>query len=346
MRLLVYLVVLAGAGALPQPAESSRLDLPAELQQLLDGGGWDGAPAEFRVIILSHLADGCAGQGLAHPARHDAAVACVDQALARARALRKGPLAQVPDALFLEHLNLIYGARDRLGACADAAAHLALTRQVVAMSLGDPTGLAPSYGHLPDRWPADQSALLASVARYDAGHGTALLKPPLDAFRATLSRKGMQPGGLPRSEVTGVRASSKYPRGCAQSFISRYLAEADPALASTWWSAYRKSYLTRLGTVVGFREWPPGVDLSGDADSGPIVLGIGVSASALAIAAARAQGDEALATQLEASADAVGLLAGPLVRMQLPQAIRFQARWQPVLPLPATRASRFGRGPG
>lgn len=279
--------------------------------------------------MLSHLADGCAGQGRAHPARRDAAVACVDRALARARGLRKGPLAQVPDALYLEHLNLIYGARDALGGCADAAAHRALTRQLVAMSLGDPTGLAPSYGHLPDRWPADQSVLLAGVARYDAGHGAALLQRPLDAFRATLSRTGMQPGGLPRSEVTGVRRSSRYPRGCAQSFISRYLAEADPALAATWWAAYRRAYLTRLGTVVGFREWPPGVELGGDADSGPIILGIGVSASALGIAAARAQGDEALAGQLEASADAVGLLAGPLVTMQLPQAIRFQARWQP-----------------
>lgn len=329
MRLLVCVVVLAGAGALPQPAETCGLDLPGDLRRLLDGGGWDAAPPEFRVIILSHLADGCAGQGLAHPARREAALACVDQALARARGLRKGPLAQVPDALYLEHLNLIYGARDRLGACADAVAHQALTRHLVAMSVGDPTGLAPSYGHLPDRWPADQSALLAGVARYDAGHGAALLKRPLDAFRATLGGKGMQPGGLPRSEVTGARASSRYPRGCAQSFISRYLAEADPALASAWWSVYRKTYLTRLGTLVGFREWPPGVERSGDADSGPIILGIGVAASALGIAAARAQGDEALAGQLEVSANAVGLLAGPLVTMQLPQAIRFQARWQP-----------------
>jgi hypothetical protein len=60
-------------------------------------------------------------------------------------------------------------------------------------------------------------------------------------------------------------------------------------------------------------------------------MGVGVAASALAISAARAQGDTLLAAQLESSADAVGALAGPLAQVQLAQAIRYEARWQPRL---------------
>ena len=198
------------------------------------------------------------------------------------------------------------------------------------MSLGDPLRHAPSYAGLAARWPADQSATLAALHRFDVAHDAHLAAAPLAAWRDVLARKGLDATtGLPVSDVSGTMPGAKHPRGCAQSFISRYLAEVDPALSASWWRTYRERFLVRVGGVAGFREWPPGVERKGDVDSGPIVMGIGTAASALAIAAARAQGDDGLAAQLETSADAVGMLAGPLVQAQLPQAIRFQARWQP-----------------
>jgi hypothetical protein len=111
------------------------------------------------------------------------------------------------------------------------------------------------------------------------------------------------------------------------------LPEADPALAKSWWTAYRRHFLTRVAGVPGFREWPQGVERPADSDSGPIVDGVGAAASAFGIAAARAQGDAALALQLESSAELVlaAGVGGPAAQTVLAQAIRFQAHTQPRL---------------
>ena len=87
------------------------------------------------------------------------------------------------------------------------------------------------------------------------------------------------------------------------------------------------------GGLVGFREWPRGVERPADMDSGPIVFGIGTAASALAIGAARAQGDEVLATRLEsAAATAIALGAGAgAPDLLMAQAILAAGRSQPRL---------------
>jgi hypothetical protein len=325
--LLLLAIAVTSAGS--TPGADAALELSPDLARLLDSGRWDETPTAFRIITLSHLADGCAAQAAVHPARHAEAVRCVDRALALGRRLMPGPRVEaLPDALFLEHLNLILGARDALGPCADPALHRAASARLAALSLADPFAHAPSYASLEDRWPADQSAVLASLRRFDAAHGSHLLDEPLRRFREVMARPALSRRGLPVSEVTQARSTSRFPRGCAQSFISRYLAEADPALAHRWWATYRKDFLVDQGPLLGFREWPPGVEQPGDGDSGPIILGIGTAASALAIAAARAQGDELLATRLELSAEAVLPLAGPLSHLALAQAILFQSRWQ------------------
>ena len=64
----------------------------------------------------------------------------------------------------------------------------------------------------------------------------------------------------------------------------------DPPRARALYQRYREGFWLGLGPVVGFREWPRGVDRSGDADSGPIVLGIGTAASGIGIGAARLAG--------------------------------------------------------
>ncbi len=310
-------------------AAASPLELSPKLRTLLDGGGWDATPAGFRIIALSFLSDGCAQQGVAHPERAPAARACVDSALRRALALRRGADLWAADGLYLSHLNLILGARDALGADPDPAFHERLTRRLAEESERSPTRHLASYASQPFRWPADQAATLASLARYDRAHGTQLHRAPLREWKAFLGPRARE--GLPWSEVTGRAKGAKLPRGCAQSWMTRYLAEVDPRLAADWWKRYRAGYLVQVGPVVGFREWPRGTDLAADDDSGPILMGIGASASAFAISAARAQGDEALASRLEGAADAVSRVPGlgGVSGLLLAQAIRFQARWQP-----------------
>jgi hypothetical protein len=334
------------------PAPWKELSIPDSLRRVLDSGAYGATPGGFRAITLSHLADGCAAQGQSHPDRLDEARRCVTTAFQRAAALEPEhcltvdrtvrcdvePLARTANPLFLSHFLLVLGAADQVEACPDPALHVALADALARQTMEDPWRVVPSYRDLPLRWPADQSALLAGLKRTDDAHGTAFHVKPTRAFFEVLESKGTHRSGLPVSELTGQGPGAKHPRGCAQSFISRYLAEVEPGRTKAWWKTYRAGFLVRLPFgIVGFREWPAGVERGSDVDSGPIVLGIGVSASALAISAAKANGDAALATQLEASADRVLSLGvgSDVVHVPFAEAIRFEARWRPVAVTPA-----------
>lgn len=319
MRSLLAVVLLATSTASP------KFDVPVKLQTLLEKGKWDATPQSFRIIALSNFADGCVGQARTNPAFLEDGRACVQAVLKQALALPRSK-----DGLFLSHLNLIYGAVDALGPCADERAHEAVTRELVRRSLADPTAHASSYEKMSLRWPADQTATLASIERFDRAHGTTLVSAPLAAWEKVMSAHMDVKTGLPQSEVTGRGPGAKYPRGCAQSWMTKYLSEIDPELATKWWRAYREHFLVRMGPVVGFREWPVGVERKGDVDSGPIIMGIGTAASAFALAAARSQGDVALAAQLEANQTALLStgVGGELAHIVLAEAIAFQGKWQ------------------
>lgn len=321
MRTMLAVVVLMNA------AQGPTFEVPDTLSALLAKGKWDSTPKAFRIIALSHVADGCVGQAKAKPGTEAEARKCVEAVLRVAKKLGRNE-----DGLFLSHLNLIYGAGDRLGACVDAAEHERLSRELAARSVKDPLFHAASYASTSFRWPADQTVTLASLARFDAAHGAHVLDAPLAGWKAVMGKHLDTKTGLPESELTGKGPGAKHPRGCAQSYITRYLAEVDAPLAATWWDAYRTHFLVRAGPVVGFREWPPGVERGGDVDSGPIVFGIGTAASAFALAAAKAQGDVVLATQLSANKTAVMStgVGGELAKTVLAEAISFQGRWQPV----------------
>lgn len=319
MRRALLAFLLLGA------TDSPSFELPPSAQTLIETGKWDSTPASFRIIALSHLADGCVEQAKARPEFTNDARTCVRNVLQLAFKLPRSN-----DALFLSHLNLIYGAVDQVDECFDDVEHQRLSLELARRSLADPFKHAPSYEKSSFRWPADQTATLASLARFDHKHGEDTLSRPLDAWREVMTKHLEPKTGLPESEVTGKAPGAKWPRGCAQSFITRYLNEVDPTLAATWWEKYREHHFTRLGAIVGFREWPRGVEMKGDIDSGPIVFGIGAAASAFAIAAAKTQGDTALALQLEASASTAMTLGagGKAAEGVLPQAISFQGRWQ------------------
>ena len=195
----------------------------------------------------------------------------------------------------------------------------------------------PSYPGVRARWPADQSATLASLRRYDVAHGGTLSAEPARRYFTVVERSASK-DGLPRSEVAQVTDSGRYHRGCALSFSVRYLAEVDPPRARALWQRYVAGYLVDGVLVTGFREWPKGVERAEDADSGPVVSGIGAAASAFGIAAARAMGDERLAQRLESVADRVTWLGGKVsssidraASSTLAAAIRASARQQRAL---------------
>ncbi len=334
------------------PSPSTALSIPPALQRVLDGGTFANTPAGFRAITLSHVADGCRWQADADPSKREAAHQCVEAAYARSLDLlakacpstargrdcdAKTLLSSV-DPLALEHLLLVMGDADATGTCLDEALHLDLARGLAEASVADPYGIVPSYRSFTLRWPADQSALLAGLSRADAAHGTSFATEPTAKLLAVIDSNGLHSSGLPKSELTGKGPGAKFPRGCAQSFISRYLSEVEPTRTSAWWATYKKRFFVELPfEVVGFREWPPGVDGQVDSDSGPIILGIGTAASALAISAAKAQGDARLAHRLEKSAATVeGLGVGAaMAHASFAEAIRFEGRWHPMAAAPA-----------
>ncbi len=323
MRLpLLATVLLFAAPSAPS------FDLPPALSRLLDGGAWDSSPPGLRIIALSQIADACAQQGR-QPARRAAATACLSKVERAARRLQAPERAA--DGLFLTHYALILGAQDVVEGCVDPALHARLARRLEAMSLADPHAHAPSYTSTSLRWPADQSATLAALQRFDQAHAGTTAERPLAAWKRIMAQS-LDASGLPRSEVT-TKGAAAGPRGCAQSYLSRYLAEVDPVQAHAWWTVYREQFLVRPGPFVGFREWPPGVERPADVDSGPILFGIGAAASAFGISAAKAQGDVLLAAQLEGSADLVlaSGAGGGAAHSLLAEAIRLQARWQPAL---------------
>jgi hypothetical protein len=289
------------------------LELPPPLEQLLDSGKWDGTPAGFRIVTLSFLADACATVAAHDPEKRAAAAACVTRSLELARRTRPPGLRveRADHGLWLSHFALILGAADTVRPCADEKEHGEIATALAGRSLREPTAHVPSFPGTAFRWPADQTATLASLVRFDRAHAAHLADEPVRRWRVLVLEKAMDHDlGLPWSEVTGKAKGARDPRGCALSWQTRYLNEIDPALAGQWWDRYKHAYLVDDLLLVGFREWPVGRERPADVDSGPIVRGVGSAATALAISAARAMGDNLLARRLEATASFVETAAG------------------------------------
>jgi hypothetical protein len=325
-RVLVALIALASCRrpALPRPEDRAKgnpgcsskpalgdwalLELPAPLAKLLGDGKWDGTAVGFRIVTLSFLADACSTVAAHDAEKRPAAVACVTRSLELARKTRPPGLRveRADHGLWLTHFALILGAADRLGPCPDAKEHEEIATALARRTLREPTAHVPSFPDNAFRWPADQAATLASLARYDRAHAAHLADEPIRRWRARILDKALDGElGLPWSEVTGKAKGARDPRGCALSWQTRYLNEFDPTLAGQWWDRYKRAYLVDKVVLVGFREWPPGRERAADVDSGPIVQGVGSAATALAISAARATGDNILARRLEATASLV-----------------------------------------
>jgi hypothetical protein len=292
----------------PTPEDWTALELPPPLAKLLEGGKWDATPAGFRIVTLSFLADACATVAAHEPGKRAAGLACVTRALELARKTRPPGLRveRADHGLWLSHFALILGAADRLGPCLDAKEHEEIATALARRALREPTAHVPSFPDSAFRFPADQTATLTSLARFDRAHAAHLADEPLRRWRAYVLEKAMDEKlGLPWSEVTGKAKGARDPRGCALSWQTRYLNELDPTLAGQWWDRYKHAYLVDKVVLVGFREWPPGRERPADVDSGPIVQNVGSAATALAISAARATGDNILARRLEATASLV-----------------------------------------
>lgn len=202
------------------------------------------------------------------------------------------------------HLALMLVGRERIAPRRDPFLR-ALVRGLAQELARAPNHLIPS-----DRthtWPADNEVIAAALALYVARiDRDPIVVDGLAKLGRSLAR--LDERELPPSEVwQGELRGRDVPRGCALSWTVAMRGLYDREAAARLYRVYRARYFTDLGAVVGFREWPRGTTRPGDADSGPIVLGIGVAASGIGIGAARIIGDRSDEWRLRASAQSAGL---------------------------------------
>jgi len=325
MRRLILLALLA---SVPHVAAAAADDA-ARWQVELDGFLTEPLPAlrrvprGFRIVTLSNLAEWYASRakidaidgGIARQ-RLDAILALADSAAVSPYAPGKVMTVRLGHhGLYLSHYNIILAAHQ---AVHRSGRHRALSRGISRhlVQLSDnPWAHAPSYPGRAPRWPADQAALLFSLWLHDQAYGTQLADGPIARWLAVLQRKTSRDAhGLPVSEITGATRTSALPRGCALSFSVRYMAAFAPDAATQLWGRYRERYAVSLLSMMGLREWPPGVEGPIDVDSGPIVLGVGAAATGLGLGAARAVGDPESHRRLREAMDRVYALAPDRVR--------------------------------
>lgn len=295
LALLLLLVarVATSRDATPEPdVRDGKLspELSALVQEMLrepePRSGQGGARAGMMLYSRAFAAYALVNEALADPGVNVGAQ--VDALIAQVlRPVIRDAFGKSPSVAYRGHLALMLVARERLGPLREehAAVKKTLLHGLAAEILADPNHLIPSYGQR--TWPADNE-VLAAAFELETSPDPAV-RDALAALQGSLAK--LEERGLPASEVEPDSLKGKdVPRGCALSWTVAMRGLYSPERARSLYEPYRKAFFTRVGPVVGFREWPRGVDRPADADSGPIVLGFGTAASGLALGASRLAG--------------------------------------------------------
>ncbi|WP_020568530.1 hypothetical protein [Neolewinella persica] len=185
-----------------------------------------------------------------------------------------------------------------------AKARLQADCDAIANAFGTTEGpyLESYYG---GTWPADNVLAIASLVAYDRTFSTYRYKKTVAEWLAKVQvNLDKKTGLIPHIWFPDQPAQSA--RGSSQSLMLCLLPEIDPTFAKEQFALYEQHFVTtRLG-LPGIREYPAGVDESGDIDSGPVIWGIGGAASVVGQRAAAANGQEDLYLGLRNSLEAFG----------------------------------------
>lgn len=156
-------------------------------------------------------------------------------------------------------------------------------------------------------WPCDSVVGLAAVRRADRLTGDDHATLVGTWLAAADSRRDQRTGLLPHTVDPTSGQPTDLARATSQVIILRFLAEVDPAHGAADWTRFRQHFASTVPGVPGIREWPVGVDRTGDVDSGPLLLGLSASASAVALGDAVIYRDPAAAAALTGLAETTGL---------------------------------------
>jgi hypothetical protein len=270
--------------------------IKAHLEQPFEGYGMTQVLApQFAVVALSHMGCGLMNVAVAQPAMKDQIAPLLGEVARRALSPKVSPYGVSPEqvtvlgshGLYLSHLNLILGCyRHVSGDPKYDDLHQRITAHLAQGTLADGDFHIRSYPNSA-KWPADQTVTLCSLYLYDQVHHTNLSHAPIQGWLTYMKQSATDPATqLPLSSISAL-SYARFPRGCALSWSSLYMAQFAPEDAARLYARYRGLYAKEVLGCGGFREWPPPMDGEADVDSGPIIFDIGVAASGLGLGPAR-----------------------------------------------------------
>ena len=167
-----------------------------------------------------------------------------------------------------------------------------------------PTPFLQAYPAL--AWPVDSTVAMAALRLHDEllpARYESTIKQWLEATRNRLDPlTGLIPHRV--DHRTGQPLVSA--RGSSQSMIVRFISEIDPIWGHEQYRLFREQFLAMPLAIPGVREYPRGINGSGDIDSGPLFFGISLSASTVTLGAALQRQDRTLAEPLLHVGEATG----------------------------------------
>lgn len=308
------------------PASAAQLArIQSHLAQPFEGySRYEVLETQFAAVALSHMAIGLMNIATADEAQRPALIPAAEELARRVLSPLVSPYGKHPDEvdklgdhnLYLAHTSLVLGVHRFITQDARyEKLHGRIARHLANASLADGDLHARSYPlptHLKDRpgaykWPADQAALLASLALYDRLYKKEYAPKLIKGWLRAIERHTDPATELPLPTLDKKASYADFPRGCALSWMTFYMAQFAPAEAAALYDRYRTLYSVEVVGLGGFREWPPGSSRGSDNDSGPVILGVGTAATGLGLGPARIFRDARQYALIQTTATTLGL---------------------------------------
>ncbi len=195
-----------------------------------------------------------------------------------------------------------------------ARLHDDLTEALAQRLSAAPHGLFETYPG--EAYPADISMVAASIALHDCATASPP-RPWWDSWKKSFLHWIDPKSGLAfQSGDPQTGHSIMPPRASGTGLVAFATSFVDKPLSQQLYAALARAREDFLG-YGAIREYPVGVDGSGDIDSGPVILGVSVSATGFALSSAKLHGDSSLFTALFRTADFWG------VPMHRPRGMRY-----------------------
>jgi len=206
---------------------------------------------------------------------------------------------------YLGHVALAMGARRLLAGPGPRDALAGRMAEALARRmLASPSSHLETYPG--ETYAMDNAVAAAAIAVHDLGTGQDH-RAVLERWVAYTRTHLLDPEtGLVSFSLGGDGKPNQRSRGSGAGWNSFFLPMVDRAFAAEQLERIREHLVDRPLGIAGVREVRRGVSVSGDVDSGPVLLGLSPSGTGFAMAGARLAGDARLLGELLDTAELAG----------------------------------------